>query len=119
MSKFISIYCNEKMKNTICHALRNFACLAYPKTPNSECNLVASDALMNAAESFDKTFSENGYGEINRRLRMMLKTAIIAHYKILSELHNRDMSQQCELMQKVCQGERLTEAELLKIEQLD
>ena len=119
MPRYIEIKCNEEMKNIICTALRNFAVIAYPKTQNSECNLVASDALLNAASDFDKSFAETGKGLINRRLRMMLKTAIEAHYKIKSELDNSNTTHQCEIILKLCNGE-LVEPEQLRIaKQLD
>jgi hypothetical protein len=105
MPKFIDIQCNKEMQEIICRSLRNFAILAYPKTPNSECNLVASDALKNAADEFEKSFTEHGKGIINRRLRAMVKTAIIAHYNIVSELENRSTTKQCEVMLKVCKGD--------------
>ena len=119
MSKTIEIHCNEKMKDIICGSLRGFAYLAYPKAHNSECNLVASDALQNAADNFEKHFSENGVGVLNRRMRMMVKTAIETHYNILSELKNHSTEKQCEIMLKVCKGEAVKDAELIEAERLD
>ena len=118
-SSFIEIHCNEKMKNIICSSLRNFACIAYPKNPNSECNLVASDALINAADTFEKNFCESGTGVINRRMRKLLQTAIESHYKILSELENVSKAHQCELMLKVCKGEIINNEALVEAEKLD
>lgn len=119
MPRYIEIDCSEEMKNIICTSLRNFAVIAYPKTPNSECNLVASDALLNAADAFEKAFSKTGVGLINRRLRMMLKTAIEAHYKIKSEIDRQDTELQCALMLKVCEGEAVKQSQLLEAEKLD
>jgi len=119
MPQYIEINCSEEMRNIICTSLREFAAIAYPKTPNSECNLVASDALLNAADNFDKTFLKTGVGLINRRLRMMLKTSIEAHYKIMAELENQNTKKQCALMLKVCEGEVIKQAQLLEAEQLD
>jgi len=119
MPKYIEIQCSDKMKEIICLALRNFACLAYPKNPNSECNLVASDALLNAADHFEKAFSEKGVGLINRRMRMMVKTAVEAHYKIIAELENRATTNQCEILLKVCEGEVVPIEQLLEAERLD
>lgn len=119
MPQYIEINCSEEMKNIICSSLRNFAAIAYPKTPNSECNLVASDALLNAADTFEKGFSNTGVGVINRRLRMMLKTAIEAHYKIKSELESHDTKNQCALMLKVCEGETVKQDQLLEAENID
>ncbi|RDH81604.1 MAG: hypothetical protein DIZ80_16160 [endosymbiont of Galathealinum brachiosum] len=119
MSKYIEIQCNEAMKDIICSSLRNFAYLAYPKAHNSECNLVASDALLNAADYFEKHFSECGAGLLNRRMRMMVKTAIETHYKILSELKNHSTEKQCEVMLKVCKGDLVNNEELIEAEQLD
>jgi len=119
MSRYIEISCNEEMKSIICTALRNFARIAYPKTPNSECNLVASDALLNAANNFEKSFIETGRGLINRRLRMMLKTAIEAHYKIISEIDNSNTMHQCAVMLKLCDGEIIQSEQLLEAKKLD
>lgn len=119
MSKTIEIQCNEQMKDIICGSLRSFASLAYPKAHNSECNLVASDALLNAADNFEKHFSEGGTGILNRRMRMMVKTAVEAHYKILSELKNHSTEKQCEVMLKVCKGEPVKTEELTEAERLD
>jgi len=119
MPRYIEINCNEEMKNIICTALRNFAVIAYPKTENSECNLVASDALLNAAKEFEENHTKTGKGIINRRLRMMLKTAIEAHYKILSELENTNTSHQCAIILKLCNGEEVYPQQLRDAEQLD
>jgi len=119
MRKFIDIYCNEKMKDIICSALRNFACLAYPKIENSECNLVAADALLNAADEFEKVFSETEKGILNRRLRMVVKTAIEAHYDIISNLEKRVTKNQCEVMLSVCRGEHIDFQQLVEAERLD
>jgi len=119
MPRYIEINCSEEMSNIICTSLRNFAVIAYPKTPNSECNLVASDALLNAADEFEKAFMKTGVGLINRRLRMILKTAIETHYKILSELDSQDTKMQCALMLKVCEGQPVKQAQLLEAQQLD
>ena len=119
MPRYIEINCNDEMKNIICTALRNFAGIAYPKTPNSECNLVASDALLNAANDFEKNFKETGKGVINRRLRMMLKTAIEAHYKILSEIECSNTKQQCAIMLKLCDGELINFEQLKDAKQHD
>jgi len=119
MPRYIEINCNEEMKNIICTALRNFAVIAYPKTPNSECNLVASDALLNAANEFDKSFTDTGKGLINRRLRMILKTAIEAHYKIKSELDNSNTTHQCAIILKLCDGEIVEPDQLRVAEKLD
>ncbi len=104
-SKFIEIQCSEQMKDIICLSLRNFACIAYPKTENSECNLVASDALRNAADEFEKSFAENGCGFLNRRLRRIVQTAIEAHYTIVADIQKCNTRYQCELMLKVCRGD--------------
>ena len=119
MSKYIEIQCYEKMKDIICGSLINLARLAYPKAHNSECNLVASDALLNAADGFEKHFSEKGVGIINKRMRMMVKTAIETHYQILSELKNHSTEKQCEVMLKVCKGEQVKDEQLLEAERLD
>ncbi|MCW8933587.1 MAG: hypothetical protein OQK98_02575 [Gammaproteobacteria bacterium] len=119
MPRYIEIKCSEEMSVIICTALRNFAAIAYPKTPNSECNLVACDALLNAADVFEKNFSEKGVGLINRRLRMMLKTAIEAHYNIISELENYETKNQSALMLKVCSGEVVSQEKLHEAEYLD
>ena len=119
MPQYIEINCSEEMRDIICTSLRNFAGIAYPKTPNSECNLVASDALLNAANHFEKTFSETGIGLINRRLRMMLKTAVESNYKIMAEIENYETNNQCALMLKVCEGEFVKQEQLLEAEKLD
>jgi len=119
MSNYIKVMCNEKMQIIICTALKNFARIAYPKTPNSECNLVASDALLNAADYFEKKFKAQGYGEINRRLRMIVKTAIEAHYSILAELETCVTDRQCEMMLKICNGELITDEQFCEAERLD
>jgi len=119
MPKYIVIQCSEEMKQIICIALRNFACLAYPKNPNSECNLVASDALLNAADHFEKEFSERGVGSISRRMRRMVKTAVEAHYQIIAELENRVTIKQCEILLKVCEGEFVDDEQLIEAERLD
>ncbi len=119
MPNYIKIQCNEKMQQVICTALRNFALIAYPKTPNSECNLVASDALLNAANYFETKFNEKGYGAINRRLRMIVKTAIEAHYEILAELDSCVTLRQCEVMLQICNGEIITNEQFLEAERVD
>lgn len=105
MPKYIEIQCSEKVKDIICMSLRKFAYLAYPKAHNSECNLVASDALLNAADLFEDKHNEAGIGLLNRRLRMMIKTAIEAHYDIVNELEGRQTQNECALMLRVCKGE--------------
>lgn len=119
MAKYIEISCSEQMKDIICLSLRRFALIAYPQAPNSECNLVARDALLNAADLFEDKFSALGVGVINRRLRVMLKTAIEAHYNILAELEHCVTKKQCEIMLKVCNGEVIDNAQLIAAQQID
>jgi len=119
MSKYIKIQCSKKMKDIICMSIKKFAYLAYPKANCSECNLVASDALLNAAAHFEKHFLETGEGILNRRLRMIVKTAVETHYRIISELENRKTTNQCEVMLRVCKGEAVENSELIKAEKRD
>jgi len=107
------------MQKIICVSLRNFACLAYPKAENSECNLVASDALNNAAEVFEKEYIDKGTGIINRRMRRLLNTAIEAHYNIIAEVKKCSTKYQCEVMLKVCAGELVDDEALDVAESLD
>ena len=80
---------------------------------------MASDALLSAADHFEKEFLERGVGLINRRMRMMVKTAVEAHYQIIAELENRTTTNQCEILLKVCEGEVVDNEQLIEAERLD
>jgi len=111
MPKTIQIACTETFQKILSDALKLYAELAYPVS-SSECNLVARDALITAANEFAHQHSECGYINLSRRIKPLLKAAIKTYYKLIAEQAGVFHTNECELVLSICEGGSITDQQL-------
>ena len=111
MRKTIQIPCTAASQKILSDALKLYAELAYPVS-GSECNLVARDALITAANEFADQYSEYGYINLSKRINPLLKAAIKTYYKLIVEQTGVTHSNECELVLSICEGGLVTDQQL-------
>lgn len=85
MARYIEVACPDEACSIVCDALNTYAHITYPKKSGSECNQVARDALITAAQQFHTHHQQTGKGRFSRRIRATLKQAIETYFTLAAQ----------------------------------
>ena len=119
MSKQIILHCSRAMCEMLSVILRNYADAAYPPG-GSDCSQSARESLMQSAQAIHLNWDEQSQTtHINRRLRVMTKSAINYHAQRLALEEKYSAEHRKKYLLSVLSGEAIDEAGYDRVQQQD
>ncbi len=119
VDKFITLQCSRSLLDVLLIALTQYAHAAYPPG-GSECAQASHESLLNQVNSIKQSWqSDQGQAKMNKRIRVMAKSALKYYCEGLAESGNGHAEAREALLLAMIKGNRVSDEQYQSAEQQD
>lgn len=117
-NKFIVLHCSRQLLDILLVALTQYAHAAYPPG-GSECAQASRESLLNEVEKIKLSWKQDNTAQMNRRIRVMAKSAVKYYCEGLAEAGNGHAEAREALLLAMIKGTHMTDEQYQQAELSD